>query len=60
MNNNSGNFNIMSEVLNKMPVIVPTAVGGAGAIMMQNNEENNIPKQKSGGNVKTLSKFIRK
>jgi hypothetical protein len=60
MNNNSGNFNIMSEVLNKMPAVVPIGVGGAGMMMMQNNEENNIPKQKRGGNVKTLSKFIRK
>ena len=60
MNNNSGNFNIMSEVLNKMPAVVPIGVGGAGMMMMQNNEENSVPKQKRGGNVKTLSKFIRK
>ena len=60
MNNNSGNFNIMSEVLNKMPAIVPIGVGGAGMMMMQNNEENSVPKQKRGGNVKTLSKFIKK
>ena len=60
MNNNSGNFNIMSEVLNKMPAVVPIGVGGAGMMMMQNNGNNNAPKQKYGGNVKTLSKFIKK
>ena len=60
MQNNLGNFKIMSEVINKMPAVVPIGVGGAGMMMMQNDEENNIPKQKRGGNVKTLSKFIKK
>jgi hypothetical protein len=55
MKNNSGNFKIMSNVLNKMPALVPIGAVGAG-MMMQNNEENNIPKQKRGGIVSELSK----
>jgi hypothetical protein len=54
MKNNSGNFKIMSNVLNKMPALVPIGAVGAG-MMMQNNEENNIPKQKRGGIVSDLS-----
>ena len=62
MNNNSGNFNIMSEVLNKMPVVVPTAVGvGVGVgVGTSNGTNSEIPQNKYGGNIKTLSKFIRK
>jgi len=55
MKNNAGNFKIMSNVLNKMPALVPIGAVGAG-MMMQNNEENNIPKQKRGGIVSELSK----
>ena len=54
MKNNAGNFKIMSNVLNKMPALVPIGAVGAG-MMMQNNEENNIPKQKRGGIVSKLS-----
>jgi hypothetical protein len=54
MKNNAGNFKIMSNVLNKMPALVPIGAVGAG-MMMQNNEENNIPKQKRGGIVSDLS-----
>ena len=62
MNNNSGNFNIMSEVLNKMPAVVPTAVGvGVGVgVGTSNGTNSEIPQNKYGGNIKTLSKFIRK
>ena len=42
------------------PLIKVIGIGGAGMMMMQNNGNNNAPKQKYGGNVKTLSKFIKK
>lgn len=60
MQNKSGNFKIMSDVLNKMPGVVPIGIGGAGMMMMQNSEQEQTPENKYGGNIKTLSKFIRK
>jgi len=60
MQNKSGNFKIMSDVLNKMPGVVPIGIGGAGVMMMQNSEQEQTPENKYGGNIKTLSKFIRK
>lgn len=60
MQNKLGNFKIMSDVLNKMPGVVPIGIGGAGMMMMQNSEQEQMPENKYGGNIKTLSKFIRK
>lgn len=60
MQNKSGNFKIMSDVLNKMPGVVPIGIGGAGMMLMQNSEQEQTPENKYGGNIKTLSKFIRK
>lgn len=53
------NYNIMSKVINKMPVAIP-AMLGIGAAAKMSNEESPLPSnQKYGGNISNLQKFLR-
>ena len=53
------NYNIMSSVINKMPVAIP-AILGAGAAAKMSNKESPLPNnQRYGGNISNLQKFLR-
>jgi hypothetical protein len=53
------NYNIMSSVINKMPVAIP-AMLGVGAAAKMSNEESPLPNnQRYGGNISNLQKFLR-
>lgn len=53
------NYNIMSSVINKMPVAIP-AMLGIGAAAKMSNKESPLPNnQRYGGNISNLQKFLR-